>query len=351
MQKLLFISALYLFSTQLEAQTYKNTEENFYMNEQEYTVYSSDYKLVKERLKSFIRQKNYTLIKQEETKNSHYYEFNIPTGDIRVVDSVTTGLGYVSNKQLTSFNNQEKLEAAQIDLAFQENKKKEFELMLAKMDSVGSTKYYQHWEKIREIEIDIAQAKKKIGQLEKTSPLYRVKINIHNEISNPSNTRISFVSMPGLQYSCLITENPKPGISNAIYQGASLKYLFTKGKSYFLLGILKSNAPISDDSLAYKTTTELFNISFGQDFYSKRFGRGSRKFFNLYATYQTGISILYAPKSTITVPFANPGLGIELFKNKNILVDCNAYYFLPLSDDVNRNLRGLHANLSFNFVF
>jgi len=355
-KKIIFLlTLLFLSGYLLKAQNYnsysKKTEDYIYMNEQEYTVYSSDYKEAKIRLENVIHLKSYTLIKQEETKASHYYEFNVPSEDIHLIDSVVSSLGYVSNKQLTSLNNEEKLQAAKIDLAFEENKKEEYEKMLFKIDSVKSEKYYQHWEKTREIENDIAQTKKRIAQLEKVSPIYRVKINVHNEISNPSNTRISFVSMPGFQYSCLITENPKPGISSSFYQGPSLKYLFTKGKSYFTLGILKSAQNNSGDSITYKTKSELFNFAFGQDFYSKRFGRGSRQFLNLYASYQAGVSIFYSPKNTVSIAFANPGLGVELFKNKNILIDCNAYYYLPLSDDINRNMRGLLTNLSFNFVF
>jgi len=331
-------------------QTYK-AEEYIYLNEQEYTVYSSDYKEAKIKLENFVREKNYTLVKQEETKTSHFYEFNIPATDIRMVDTLTLGLGYVSNKQLTSFNNEEKLEAAQMDLVFQENKKKEYEQMLIKMDSVKSAKYYEHWEKIRDIENTIAITKKRISQLQKVSPLYRVKIHVHDEQNNPRNTRISFINMPGVQYSCLFTENPKAGISYPSYQGVFLKYLFTKGKSYFSLGVLKSMGANNSDTLAYKANSEIFNLAFGQDFYSKRFGRGNNRFLNLYVSYQAGASLFFTSSSAITIPFANPGMGIEIFKNKNILIDSSVYYYLPLSDDYNRNLRGWLASASFNFVF
>ncbi|HXB40731.1 MAG TPA: hypothetical protein VNZ49_09330 [Bacteroidia bacterium] len=350
MKKLFLITGLILNTYVFNAQT-NATTEYINLNEQEYTIYSSDYKAAKTKLENFIRFQDYTLIKQEETKTSHYYEFNIPTGDLRIIDSLASGLGYVSNKQLISYNNEDKLDAAKIDLAFQENKKKEYEQMLLKMDSVKSVKYYEHWEKIRAIESEISWNRKKINQLEKISPLYRVKINIHDEQINPTNTRISFVSMPGLQYSVLFTESPKAGKSYPVYQGVFLKYLFTKGKSYFSLGVLKSNNNNLSDTLAYKANSEIFNLAFGQDFYSKRFGRGSNRFFNLYASYQVGASLFFTSKTAITIPFANPGIGLEVFKNKNVLIDSNVYYYLPLADDYNRNLRGWLANVSFNFVF
>ena len=328
-----------------------NAKEYIYLNEQEYTVYSSDYKAARKRLESFIRTQNYTVVKQTETKSSHYYEFNVPVALQARVDSLASALGYVSHKQLTAYNNEEKLEAARIDLATQENKKKEYEAMLVKMDSVGSPKYYQHWEKIREIEAEIAFTLKKISQLEKISPLYRVKISINDEQVNPTNTRISFVNMPGVQYSALFTENPLPGHSYAAYHGVFLKYLFTKGKSYFALGVLKAAGAPASDTLSARASSEIFNLAFGQDFYSKHFGRGNNRFLNLYVSYQAGASMYFTGQTAITIAFANPGVGLELFKNKHVLVDCNVYYFLPLADKYNRNMRGWLPSMSFNFVF
>lgn len=328
-----------------------NAKEYIYLNEQEYTVYSSDYKAARKRLEGFISAQLYTVVKQTETKSSHYYEFNVPVAMQARIDSLASALGYVSNKQLTAYNNEEKLEAARIDLATQENKKKEYEAMLVKMDSAGSPKYYQHWEKIREIEADIAWTRKKISQLEKISPLYRVKISINDEQVNPTNTRISFVNMPGVQYSALFTENPLPGHSYAAYHGVFLKYLFTKGKSYFAIGVLKAAGATSSDTLRSRASNEIFNLAFGQDFYSKHFGRGNNRFLNLYVSYQAGASMYFTVQSAITIAFANPGMGLEIFKNKNILIDSNVYYYLPLSDDYNRNLRGWLGSVSFNFVF
>ncbi len=350
-----FFIFLSIYSSNYFAQAYNaynsKNNESIYLNEQEYTVYSSDYKDSKNRLENFIRLKNYTVIKHEETKTSHYFEFDSKVSQIYIIDSLAHTLGYVSNKQLASFNNEEKLAASRIDLTFLENKKKEYERMLIKMDSLKSDKYYQHWEKIRDIESEITLTTKKIGQLEKISPLYRVKITINDEQDNPTNTKLSFINMPGVQYSCLFIENPKSGISYPSYQGVFLKYLFTKGKSYFTLGVLKADSKAKSDSLATTMSNEIFNLAFGQDFYSKRFGRGSHKFLNLYVGYQVGASLLFSPKSTKTIPFVNPGIGLELFKNKNILIDSNVYYYLPLSDDVNRNMRGWLTNVSFSFVF
>lgn len=349
MKNILFIF-LSLAAAGLRAQNTSATE-NVYLNEQEYTVYSSDYKEARNRLEAFIKANNYTVIKQEESKTSHYYEFNVPVAAEHTVDSLAGTFGYISNKQLTAFNNEEKLEAAKIDLAAQENKKQAYESMLLRIDSVGSAKYYQHWEKIREIEAEIARIAKRLHQLEKISPLYRVKLRINDEQVNPANTRVSFVNMPGVHYSVLFTENPLAGRSYGMYQGIFLKYLFTKGKSYFALGVLKASGQNQSDSLSRSASNEIFNLVFGQDFYSKRFGRGSKRWLNLYVGYQVGASMYFTDNSATTVPFANPGIGLELFKNKYVLIDSNVYYFLPLSDSYNRHARGWMPGVSFNFVF
>jgi hypothetical protein len=345
------IIALVILSAATAQGQQTDSKEFIYLNEQEYTVYSTDYKAAKARLEAFISRYQYTVVKQEETKNSHYYEFNVPVTLRARIDSMAATLGYISYKQLTAYNNEDKLEAARIDLATQQNKKKEYESLLVKMDSVKSPKYYQHWEKIREIETEIAWTQKKINQLEKISPLYRVKIRINDEQVNPTNTKVSFVNMPGVQYSALFTENPLAGSSYAAYHGVFLKYLFTKGKSYFSLGVLKALEETGSDTLRAVTNNEVFNLAFGQDFYSKRFGRGSRRWLNLYVTYQAGASMYFNKTRAITIPFANPGVGLEIFKNKYVLVDSNVYYFLPLSDSYNRNMRGWLPSLSFNFVF
>lgn len=44
-----------------------------------------------------------------------------------------------------------------------------------------------------------------------------------------------------------------------------------------------------------------------------------------------------------------PSIGLELLKNKYILIDTKVYYFVPLGSY--RNLRGLSYHLSFNIVF
>ena len=58
-------------------------------------------------------------------------------------------------------------------------------------------------------------------------------------MTSPEYTDVSFVNMPGFEFSYLNIESPKQGISSANYQGYFLKYLFTKGKSFGLIGVYR----------------------------------------------------------------------------------------------------------------
>ena len=178
-----------------------------------------------------------------------------------------------------------------------------------------------------------------------------VTLRIYDEITFPTaNRAVNFVNMPGVEIGLLRLENPQAGVSARFYRGYSVKYLFTRGKSYFNLGIYKPTTKAEPADSTF--ITELFLINFGQDFYPRHFGRGQRKFLNLYTTYQIGGVIInrQGKEDAKFIPNGNLGIGLELLKTKNILIDTKASYFLPLNS-LNRDLRGLLLQGSLNFVF
>ena len=125
--------------------------------------------------------------------------------------------------------------------------------------------------------------------------------------------------------------------------------MFTRGKSYFNLGVYRA---IDNNTADTSLINELFMMNFGQDFYPRNFGRGKRRFLNLYTGYQIGgfISNQNNNKNSVFIPNANLSFGVELIKTKHILVDNKVSYFLPLNE-LNRNMRGILYQASFNFVF
>jgi hypothetical protein len=327
--------------------TKKTADDYVYTTEWEYEIFTSDFVPACKKLEAFVAKNNYTTVKQDETKFTHTYHFQIPKNEAKKVDSLMATIGYVSTKELRSYNNSVQLEEAKLQLEYLQNKKTEFEKMQYKMDSVKSAKYYEHWEKTREVDERIYDAKKKIKIIESVDSVYLFKVQIKDEVTSPSYTRVNFVHMPGVEYTYLMIEQPKQNLSHEVYQGINLKYLFTKGKSFFELGAYKAaKDSIRTDSVAYQ---ELFMLEFGQDFYSRHFGRGTNKFFNLYIGYKTGVAIASNDFKTTWIPTVSPNIGVELFKNKYVCIDTRANYFLPLIE--NRHLRGWAFSGAFNFVF
>jgi hypothetical protein len=90
-------------------------------------------------------------------------------------------------------------------------------------------------------------------------------------------------------------------------------------------------------------------MNFGQDFYSRHFGRGGNKFGNLYSGYTVGYMAASNEVKAQDIFYLAPSVGLELFKNKYILWDTKVNYLIPFS--YQRNLRGFGLNTSINFVF
>lgn len=195
-------------------------------------------------------------------------------------------------------------------------------------------------EKIREYESEIRELDSKMGSV-------WIDITLMRELTTPNETqKVKFVNMPGFEYSVFMPENPKAGISATCYNGYMLKYLFTRGKSYVTVGAFKAVDVPSTDLQMY---SDLFNFSFGQDFYSRHLGRGGRKFLNLYSGYNVGYLACTGAESTLHNFYVSPAIGIELFKNNFMLFDTKVNYILPFVK--NLNMRGLQFAASLNFVF
>lgn len=348
--KKLVLSLLLCAANFLKAQNYSNNYENksnTAYSQVRYSIYTVGYKDSKATVEHFIKSKKYEVVNQNETKDTEFFEFWINEIDVPLIDSLCNKLGYVNSKVINSYNTSNKLFDANLELERLLKKKKDFELMLARIDSVKSDKYYQHWEKIREIDAQIYETKKHISHLEAANNVYLVTITVNDEQTSPSNSKINYVHMPGAEYVYLFTETPRTGLTYAAYQGVFLKYLFTKGKSYFSLGALKALEPNKDDKQAY---SELFCFNFGQDWYSRHFGRGNNKFMNLYIGYHAGYTLAYNQVSVQGMPYVSPGAGLELFKNKYILIDSSVNYYLPITEN-NRYTRGIRLASSINFSF
>ena len=198
-----------------------------------------------------------------------------------------------------------------------------------------------------EDEDNICEYQNEIRELDSKNGTVVLDIKLMRELTTPNaSMKIRFVNMPGFEFSVFMPENPKEGISADMYYGYMLKYLFTKGKSYITVGAFKADKVPQNDTLMY---SDIFNFSFGQDFYSRHLGRGGRKFLNLYSGYNIGYLVYSGKNSSLKNFYVSPAIGIELFKNNFMLIDTKMTYMLPFTD--NLYLRGFQFAAAVNFVF
>ncbi|MFN3446080.1 MAG: hypothetical protein ACK44D_10080 [Bacteroidia bacterium] len=313
-------------------------------------VYVTKLQLSTELLSNFIASKNGVVYQTDLSTNRYYTEFLISNAELRGIDSLANKMGYVTQNVFNTENFKEKISNLEkrIDGLKYENSVHARQLR----DSlVTGARVEELKRKISSNLQTIASLEVNINQLEQNASdqMCKVRFTINDEMSTPNNSRVSFVNMPGIEYGFLKIENPTLGVSAKAYQGATIKYMFTRGKSYFNLGVYRA---MDNNTADTALINELFIINFGQDFYPRNFGRGKRRFLNLYTGYQIGgfISNQNNNKNSVFIPNANLSFGVELIKTKHILVDNKVSYFLPLNE-LNRNMRGILYQASFNFVF
>ena len=358
---LIFI-ALCFFSSPTFGQYYKSRQYGATLNS---TVYSSKYKEGKIRLDDFIKNTEYQTLSVRSNLYSTRLVFHTSISYSDKIDSFVQSLGYVTESSINTQNIAALKESQKEVIEAQQDAIKGFEESIniyeedTSLDATTLANRINNLKsRVRSAEQRIKSAEKELSVLKQTETLILVTLDLNDEISTPngSNQKITWVNMPGASYSYLSIENPKLGLTHDAYAGYNLKYLFTRGKSYMELGVLKPITPYTEqdlnDSLLSSTKNDFFIVQFGQDFYTRHFGRGRRKFFNLYSGYSLGLLIPNqyndAPQQTSGVASLN--IGVEVFKSKHVLLDTRAAYFLPINNQ-NRNTRGIILNTSFNFVF
>jgi molecular chaperone GrpE (heat shock protein) len=319
-------------------------KKNLFLTSMDFTIYSSNYKAAKEKLSNFTKKPDVTIIRMNETKTNMTAEFSIDNKMRPELDSLVNTLGYVTLKNVTTTSSEDQYEKAQTETKYLNEKKQTYETEIQSMP-IKNEKYYSYWDEIQ-------NTNKRLFELETDLTSYNnqkitsVIITLYDDAVDVSENTISWVNMPGVSFDFLSIETPLSGVTAQQYMGYSLKYLVTKGKSYFTLGNLKEFSSEPKDSMRF---TEFFHTGFGQDFYTKHFGRGKRTWFNLYTGYNAGVLFATADLRNTTLPYSKVYLGVELFKNRYILIDNKIGYFVPFK--YNRNMRGLEYNFSFNFVF
>jgi len=283
---------------------------------------------------------------RSETRNSLLLSLTLSDADFAKLNALLPQIGYVGSSNMQTLDNSDQLEKDSMELGFLREKKREYERRMAVPDTSQDHHVADNLlESMHSVDRSIFDMQKTITNLSNTRGGILVHLRVEEENTSPSGTNLAFVNMPGVEYGLLRIENPEKGFTADVYQGASIKYLFTRGKSFGMIGVYHAFDEGSDST----TISELFFLSVGQDFYSRHFGRGANRFLNLYTGYTAGGVFLSGDDFSRWTWNMNPYLGLELFKNKNMLIDNKVGYFIPLR--YTRKLRGLSYCASFNFVF
>ncbi len=351
-----------IFSSETQGQYY---EKGNYGTNKSLTVYTSKYTEHALAFEKIIQTNGYKLLETTSNLYQTHYVFHTESKNAFLIDSIMRGYGYIIESSLNQNNIDEKKKSYenQIENQQREIENAQYSLQVNLQDTLRSREKIansnmQLENNIRRYEQKIKEYERQISDLEKVRDLMLVNLYIKDELSTPNgnNQKVTWVNMPGVSYSYLMVENPKPGLTHEAYGGMNLKYLFTRGKSYIELGVLKPINPLTETQLLDTTLTSMKNdffvVQFGQDFYTRHFGRGKRKYLNLYSGYTVGAIIpnRYDDVLQTASLVSSLNIGVELFKSKHVLIDTRAAYFLPLNNE-NRNTRGVMFTGAFNFVF
>ncbi|MBL4752928.1 MAG: hypothetical protein JKY52_04910 [Flavobacteriales bacterium] len=303
-----------------------------------------DLKETEGQVRAFVEARNIIPDYFWTTKSDMTIKMTLSRGQYAAIVLILDDWGYVYKNKVTSTNYASKLDKAQRDM-------EELEMEIARYNQVmdrlldTSDRYFTYWEKVMVLEKELAVLATYKGELQNVKREFNVIVLFKEEANTTNQEGVNWVNMPGVEYSILFTENPIAGLSPKQMRGYSMKYMFTRGKTYGLLSIYKSTESNSEGT----SIDDIYMLGVGQDLYSKHLGRGKHKFFNLYTSFTAGGYLASGPERTVASAFINPYFGVEIFKSKNILIDNKVGYFLPFAE--NRTARGLLYSVSLNFVF
>lgn len=343
MKRLIFLF-LFFTSTSIFAQPKAQMPSIGFSTEINVTVLSLDFSNSVDKLNQFIKSTNAIVQSRNDNRKSVDITLLLSGESPKLFEDFAESLGVVTTKRLSSINNQEKIIDLKNEITYLKNSKASYEDLIQKIDA-KSEKYTTFWGEARAIDEKIFSKERELNLMVQRNDIFIANLRLEDETTSPERTDISFINMPGAEFSYLKMENPKEGISSKDYSGYFLKYLFTRGKSFAVLGAYKSNSVVSDTT----QWSELFVLGFGQDFYSRHFGGGNQSFFNLYSGYVIGYAYITNKNNKEDVFYLSPTVGLEIYKNKYVLWDTKVSYFVPFS--YTKNLRGVSYSTSFNFVF
>ncbi len=258
-------------------------------------------------------------------------------------------LGLTDLKEIKSINFTAAVESTTFDLEHLKKQKEIYGGELSLMNKSDES-YNELFAKERDLDERIYGTEKEIRDLVTGTRYSVVSVKLSERKIQDLDSRDEFggfINMPGAETKILVFENSDDPALSSAYVGGSLRYMFTKGRMYALIGVMKPVEKGSGDD----AVSDIVTYSFGKDFYPRYFGQGRNTFFNPFSGLEIGGLILTSKNDTQHMAFLEPHIGVEIFKNKYVIVDTRVGYVFPLDEEFIKSRRGLTANLSINFVF
>jgi hypothetical protein len=339
MKKLIFSAVLFAWSSVFFGQSYRVSTIS-------QRVLTTDFAGGVAKVNEYLLLNSISVTSQNQSKGELTVEFRMEPSQYAAYSAMVSSLGYFASNNLNSTDNASRVEDLQSNIKYYNDRIALQKDILAKSTDVNSEQYKNLWNEMKSWESTVRSNEKELKALTVSEHYYLVNLELVDETYTPQNSSVTFVNMPGVEFSYLKIEQPNDTLTSPYYQGYFIKYVFTKGKSFATLGAYKTTNSIGTDTLHY---SEMFTFGFGQDFYSRHLGRGTKKFFNLYSGYTVGGLLASNDAKKNFMGYFAPAIGVELFKNKYVLIDTKVNYLIPFKDV--RYTRGLAFNASFNFVF
>jgi len=346
MKKIFFLLSICLLNGYLFAQ-----ESYGFSTRKIVEITAVDIDKSKQMINDIITQFGKSVLIKNEEPRSMYVKLTIENSNLNKVDELLKHAGYVVKNNQNSENEEQAVSKIIFDTLNMREQISDIRNAIKLLDTSKQDAQQKGLllNNIINLEKQIRESRNKIELYKNSVHLTVVEITLHDETMIGDNARVNYVNMPGIEYGLFFTENPKAGLTASQYQGFAMKYLFTRGKSYANIAAYKDVSPNTKDSSYYNS---MFFIDFGQDFYPRHFGRGKRKFLNLYSGYQIGgfYANAYDISRNRFIIDMKLDIGLELIKTKYILLDTKVNYMIPFVTEM-QNMRGLMFNTSFNFVF
>lgn len=209
--------------------TLKISAQSKISSQMDVTIYTLDFKSCKEKSNDFLTKNKLTVYSQNIGKNSYSVNFSCTATQYEEYEKLFESIGYISTKRSNTINNEKRINEIELEIIYLKKNKADYEELLKKVNE-GSDRYFNLWNDLKQTNAQIFNLEKEIIRLSGDSESITVNFQIYEESTSPESSKVSFVNMPGAEYSLLQIESPKSGISNEMYQGYFIKYLFTRVK-------------------------------------------------------------------------------------------------------------------------